>query len=85
MSKDFPVTAPYALSIPTARRTECLHLLARCDAHGLWDASAVRPYEQHLIALVYCLAAPRIRDVRGGEAAAKMLPVALSVSGGSVD
>ena len=69
--------SPYALTIASVRLQACQRLLAQWDARDPWDATFVRLLEQQLIELVYALTAPRIPDVRSGEAVAKMVREAL--------
>lgn len=69
--------SPYELQIPTARRAECLQLLAAWDQRDPWNDVAVGKLTAQLYALINDLTKPRLLDVRGGEAAAKLLRGAL--------
>lgn len=69
--------SPIELTIPAARRRECLQPLATWDARDPWNDGAVYKLTSRLYALIADLAKPWILYVRGGEAAAKMLRGAL--------
>lgn len=70
----------YELQIPTARRAECLQLLAEWDLLDSWNDVQVQQLTLRLYSLISDLTRPRILDVRGGEAAAKLLRGALGAN-----
>ena len=69
--------SPYELTIPSAQRRECLQLLATWDARDPWNDVAVQRLTGQLLTLIGDLTKPRILDIRGGEAAAKLLRLVL--------
>lgn len=65
------------IMLPAARHRGCLQLLAQCDGQDPWDANTARQLAEQLIALIYRLPLPRIPDALSGNAAAKLLCIAL--------
>lgn len=72
--------SPIELTIPAARRRECLQLVASWNARDPWNDVAVQKLTAQLYALIAEITKPRILDARGGEAAAKILREALGSS-----
>ncbi len=69
--------SPYELTIPPVRRAQCRVLLAAWDQRDPWNDVQVQSLTGQLLALISELTAPRILNVRGDEAAAKLLRGAL--------
>lgn len=67
----------FQLTVPEAERARVVAMLQLWDTRDPWDGGATTKIEELLLGLVYQLAAPRIPDVRRGEAAAKLLRAAL--------
>ena len=72
--------SPFELTIPSARRRECLQLLATWDARDPWNDVAVHKLTSRFYALIADLTKPRVLVVRGGEAAAELLRGALGAN-----
>lgn len=72
--------SPFELTVPVARRRECLQLLTTWDARDPWNDVAVQKLTAQLLTLIGDLTKPRILDIRGGKAAAKMLRGALGAT-----
>ena len=66
--------------VASEQRAQVEMILALWGNRAPWNATAAQLLKDRLIKLIYTIAAPRIPDVRSGEAAATLLRGALGAS-----